>query len=220
LTYSTQFEFAEGVLDEPLQRIFAPIVGAWFVQSSRLSINGQMIMSGFRLEHPWIVWDQTDVGYALHVGDNVCLQADYFYKTDRIHLLDCVLPRDYPSATAGAAKEIMSTHFIDGHFAFDNGLYKEAVSNFGTVAEALLNRTMENTALKTLITNDPVAKKAPTIQDSLNFIRELRNRVHPNQIKSSGNISFEDARSARHQLQKILHFFYLDAEKNIAPQLA
>lgn len=217
MTYSTQFEFAEGILDVPLQRIFAPIVGAWFVQASRLSTNGQLIMSGFRLEHPWVVWDQTDVGYALHAGGNVCLQADYFYKTDRVNVLDCVLPYDYPSATAGAAKEIMSTHFIDGHFAFDNGLYKEAVSNFGTVAEALVNRTMGRTPLANLIANDPVANKDSTIQRSLNFIRELRNRVHPNHIHASGNISFEDARSARLQLQKILHFYFLDAQMNIAP---
>ena len=82
----------------------------------------------------------------------------------------------------------------------DNGLYKNAVLNFGTTLEGLLNKELQRIDLNDLI-NYYIGTAN---KDDMHYIRQLRNKVHPNQINAPQDISAKEAVEARNKLEKIL----------------
>jgi len=176
------------------------------IHTMKLSVNGQTLSRGFSFKHPWIVLDQQYIGYSIAATDGVFLEVEYHYKSDRGDLLDNLVDQSY--AKGDESKQILSAHFVDGHFALDNELYKEAISNFGTVVEAMVNRKMSKDGLAALIDKDPTALMSPPIQQHMRDIKDMRNRVHPNWIADYGHISREDAEDARYKLQEIILHYY------------
>jgi hypothetical protein len=209
--YSTLYPISLSTLDFDKQRIFAPVCAAMHIHIIKLCINGLAIVQGFKVQHPWIYVDRIVLGYEIDANDDLRLEIEYFYKSDFGDVLDTLVDTTYPAETASKSKAILSSHYIDGHFALDNGLYREAVTNFGTVIETLVNRTLNHDQLKSLISNDPTVSSDPKIQQHMHDLRELRNRVHPNQISKMGTISREDAESARLKLQDIIYHFFKTA---------
>jgi len=208
MPYSTLYPLSQTTVDFTQQRIFAPVCAAMQIHTMKLYINGQVQVRGFRFLHPWLSVDKVVLGFEIDNTDELWLEIGYFYKSDRADLLDTLVNSSYPTTTASKTKSILSTHYIDGHFALDNGLYKEAITNFGTVIETLVNRDLSHSQLNCLISNDPVAISDPKVQHYMHDLRELRNRVHPNQISKMGSISRENAESARFKLQDIVYLFF------------
>jgi hypothetical protein len=79
------------------------------------------------------------------------------------------------------SKEIISKHYTEGQFCLDNGLYKNAVVNFGTTLEALLNKNFQSKKFEVLINN----YFGTTDKVVMNSIRNLRNKIHPNRISEA-----------------------------------
>ena len=217
MTYSIQYVFSATVLNEIEQKIFAPIIGALNIHSAKLFCNGLVNVTGFALQHPWIYVDEKQIGYKLESTDQIWLEANYFYKTSHGHLLDSIVDSNYQEKDK--TKNILSSHFIDGHFSFDNGLYKEAVSNFGTVVEALVNTELKYCRMEKMINNERRLKDEPKIRAKMLLINRLRNRVHPEQISNCGQITREEASKARLALQDILFWFHQNAGANIVPDV-
>lgn len=205
--YSTLYTFTEGVKDFSNQRIFAPIVGAMKINTMKIAVNGVSYAQGFKIDGCWLVFNREHFGSRiLTEGGEVALEVDYFYKSDVNNLLNSVVDSTYKFADK--TKEILSQHYIDGHFSLDNGLYKEAVINFGVVVEALVNRKMSTGSLCEKIRIDKCAEQDKSIQLKMLDIKKLRNRVHPNRIAEYGAVNREDAYSARFNLQEIMYHYY------------
>jgi hypothetical protein len=79
-------------------------------------------------------------------------------------------------------------------------LYKNAVLNFGTTLEGLLNKSLTNKKLNDLI----IQYEGSADKDHMHFIRRLRNKVHPNQISLSEDITRKEAVEARNKLETII----------------
>ncbi len=206
--HSTLCPLSKHVIDGSAQRIFAPVISTMHLHTIKIVINGVFYLRGFRCEHPWIYFDEALLGFPIGEDDEIYIEGHYFYKTDATNLWDSVVDASYPLATANDTKRILSRHYIDGHFSLDNGLYKEAVINFGTVVEALVNRTLSREKLEVLINKDPTSLLDSSIQNKMHNLRNLRNRVHPNQISANGEITREEAENARYELQEIMfHYF-------------
>jgi hypothetical protein len=207
--YSTLYPLSPFTVDSAKQRIFAPVCATMHIHTIKLCINGQSQVRGFKVQHPWVLVDNVVLGCEIESSDELWLEIEYFYKSNYGDVLDTLVDKTYQANTASKTKSILSNHYVDGHFALDNGLYKEAVTNFGTVIETLVNRKLEdNTTLDALISKDPTASSDPNIQKYMHDLRKLRNRVHPNQISKIGSIGREDAEDARFKLQDIIYLFF------------
>jgi hypothetical protein len=207
--YTTRFSFSESSIDPKNQRLFAPFCGALNIHTIELNINGVIGDGFFVIQHPWIVIDQAKLGYPVENTDNISVRIEYFYKSANIAVLDFLVTNEYPSATRTKTVEIISKHYIDGFFALDNGLYKEAVLNFGTVLEGILNHTLKFKKLNELIKQEKSVNtpSAHPVKALMLEIKDLRNRVHPEQISAFGDVSREEAQKAKYNIQEIILFY-------------
>lgn len=98
------------------------------------------------------------------------------------------------------SREIISKHYISGQFSLDNGLYKEAALNFGTVLEGVLSKDLSSKSLNDLI-RDYSGSADITL---MNEIRKFRNKVHPKLIGTSQDITRYEGIKARNNLEIIL----------------
>jgi hypothetical protein len=206
MSYSIQYVFTSSAIDEAGQRIFAPVIGAINVHTINIFCGALPNIKGFSISHPWIVLDGNIIGHKIEKSDEIYVVADYFYKTSDKNILSFAIGSNYSDKEKTG--EILASHYIDGHFALDCGLYKEAVFNFGTVVEALVNTNLEYCRLESGITKDVRFQNEPDLKQKMLFINSLRNRVHPEQISNVGLITREEALKARLVLQDIIFWFY------------
>lgn len=207
MSFSTRFFFDKAQIDFTKQQIFAPILGAYIEHSVDLRINQIFYPRGFSQNGIWLELDTAALGFSLDKDDEVGIQIEYFFKSSHDRLLGFLVRRHYAADTREKTVEIMSDHYIDGNFAFDNGLHREAVMNFGTVLESILD--LELNGEKSL--NDFIkAEKTATsqIKSDMNEIRKARNSVHPSRLKTSAKVSRMDAQRVREALHRVM-FHYL-----------
>jgi hypothetical protein len=145
-------------------------------------------------------------GFQIDQSDSIVFDVNYFYiKPMNTEVLGFLIDGTYSNQTK--TKGIISKHYIEGQFSLDNGLYKNAVLNFGTTLEGLLNKQLNNTTLKHLI--DGYSGAADKVD--MHLLRKLRNKVHPNQISNSQDISRMEAINARNILELILKKLEINA---------
>lgn len=184
------------------QLVFAPFVQCYHIHGITIIAGGHVTVedvSSLRILDYQVEWQTQQVGFHLDNTDHVVFQIDYFYmRPDNTEVLAFLIDSSYtkPDKT----KSIVSSHYIQGQFALDNGLYKNAVLNFGTTLEGLLNKKLENKDLDDLIKS----YKGNASTEAMNFIRRLRNKVHPNRIEQTEDVTRQEAISAREYLEVIL----------------
>lgn len=205
MVYTTRFQFSPASIDVPNHRLFAPVLGAVHSHIVEVDINGVREDTEFWLLHPWLQLDQTKLGFRLAKDDRISLHMEYFYKVDRPGLFWFMT--GCKEETPDRRTQIISKHYIDGHFAFDNGLYKEAVLNFGTVVEAILNVELKVRNLRNMIDTEICASTDRGIRERMHMVRTLRNKVHPERIDETADVSKHDAMQARLALQEIILFY-------------
>ena len=217
--YRTLIRTEKGAIDRVKQRVCLPVLAAYEIHSVHIDFidSAHYESVDFRIEVPFVVW-LNNCTAARMLGDEeddcLYLHVDYFYrKADSAPecklladgLIDSTF-RSSPSTkeidVAEKRKEIFTKHYISGHFALDNGLFKEAVVNFETVVEVLLNTELKYANLRDLIERTPLA---PSYHDEMSFIGDCRNKVHPERLRDVGDVSRADAMRCRQDLALIIN---------------
>lgn len=206
--YKAIYKVQNECIDKSMGRIFAPFLMCYHLHSLEVMRNGvqQEESVDFLIDKTeWIRWKDAQVIKNLPEGESIIIGINYFYKREddsqilkfKIDQLNQMGRYSHPNKTI----EIISKHYMDGQFSFDNGLYKNAVLNFGIVLEGLLNEKLNNkfTLEKLINMNQGAANKT-----DMHFIRELRNKVHPAKLLNFNDITREEAIECRNKLEIIL----------------
>lgn len=196
--YKSIYKIQPNCIDIANQKLFTPFINCYELHSTRLYINGVSYEEGidYNFSNEWTNWIGS---FDIEVDDSIIFEIDYFYiRKHNIEILSFLIDSSYsnPSDT----KEIVSKHYVEGQFSLDNGLYKNAVINFGTVLEGLLNKGLTNIKLVDLISNYRGLANSSDMTD----IKNLRNKVHPNRISLTQDITRTEAVDARNKLERIL----------------
>lgn len=191
--YKAVFKIQSECIDVAQQQIFAPFVRCYYIHNIVLLVNGIAYEESidFELDGFLIKWNGD---FSLATNESIVCQIDYHYmKPDEENALDFIVDSTYtdPDKT----NSIISKHYVRGQFSLDNGLYNNAVSNFGTTLEGILNKKFSSQGLNLLID-----KK----NTSMVFLKKQRNKVHPNRISEEGEVARKEAIEARIQLEKII----------------
>jgi len=217
--YRTLIRTEDGAIDREKRRVFLPVLAAYEIHSVWIDFLGcttQYESIDFQIDVPFVHWLNTETAEMLgkKEDDRVFLHVDYFYrKPDTAPgckrlangLIASTLKREpTPNEKAIVEKreEIFAKHYISGQFALDNGLFKEAALNFGTVVDVLLNTELKHADLYDLIESTPLAR---TYTNQMHFIRKCRNRVHPEQIRKFDDVSRGDAMMCRQNLDLVIN---------------
>ncbi|MDH4461287.1 MAG: hypothetical protein QE277_07695 [Flectobacillus sp.] len=186
---------------EETQEIFTPFINCYHIHSITLNVEGIICSEGSSFIFDGYKTKWLESGVKMESHDKITYDINYFYiKPDNITVLDFLIKgKNY--SIPDKSLEIISKHYIEGQFSLDNGLYKNAVINFGTVVEGLLDKKLNHKrGLSDLIRDyDGSASK-----DDMQFITQLRNRVHVNNIHKNEDITRLDAINARITLERIL----------------
>ncbi len=197
--YKAVFKIQSDCLEVANQEIFTPFVNCYQIHSVTMYVNGvsyeqDIVFCFIGHKTKWI-----NIGFQLETTDTIIFDINYFYiRPDDIEVLGFLVDTLYSNQTK--SKEIISKHYIEGQFSLDNGLYKNAVLNFGTTLEGILNKSLTNQDLNDLINN----YTGSADKTDMHFIRQLRNKVHPNQISATQDISRKEAIEARNYLEVII----------------
>lgn len=187
--------------DNSNQSIFAPFLQCYYTHGINIIVNGMTLndVGVVKITDYWAEWQVQEADFHLDKGDNVVFEIDYFYmRPDNTEVLAFLI--DSSDANLKKTKNIISSHYVQGQFALDNGLYKSAVLSFGTTLEGLLNKELKYKKLSLLIDG----YKGSADKQSMHFIRELRNKVHPEKIEQTEDVTRQEAISAREHLEVIL----------------
>ncbi len=200
--YKAIYKIQSDCIDNSKQEIFTPFINCYHLHSITLYINGvaQESELDFVFQNYITKWQPHPVhNMTINSGDSIIFDINYFYcKPDNIEVLGFLINSSFSNPIK--SKEIVSKHYVDGQFSLDNGLYKSAVLNFGTVLEGLLNKNLTNQTLNSLIKS--YTGSADTV--AMDSIRILRNKVHPEQIHLTQDVTREEAIDARNKLELIL----------------
>lgn len=199
--YKAIYEIEQDCIDETNQEIFAPFIQCYYIHSIIIYFNGiaQTSDTDIQICGHLIKWAPLINPMDFRKDDQFTLDINYFYiRPEDNNILGFLVDSTYSNATK--TSEIISKHYVEGQFSLDNGLYKNAVLNFGTTLEGVLNKNLSNTNLDDLITN----YNGPANKNFMNELRLLRNKVHPNRISNSQDITRKEAISARNKLELIL----------------
>jgi hypothetical protein len=192
------FKVTGSLIDVANQEIFTPFVNCYHLHSAIISFNGVSYEedNDFNFNGYKTKWTGA---FTLVDTDVLIFDLNYFYiKPDNLNVLSFIVDGTYTDPNK--SNEIISKHYIEGQFSLDNGLYKNAVLNFGTALEGILNKPLANQDLNDLINNYPgVADKT-----KMHSLRQLRNKVHPNRISSTQDVTRKEAIEARQNLEIIL----------------
>lgn len=198
--YKAVFKIQPECIDPVNQEIFTPFINCYQIHSVMLNIGGliQEQDIDFEIDEHKTKWLGNIFG--IHSEDSILFDINYFYiKPENVEVLGFLINETYSNPLK--TKEIISRHYIDGQFSLDNGLYKNAALNFGTVLEGLLNKTLSNKKLEKLI--DDYSGTAD--KEAMHFIRNIRNKVHPNRISNTEDVSRLEAIQARDKLEIIIN---------------
>jgi len=195
--YKAIYKIQTECLDGVRKTIFTPFIKCYHIHSVIIYANGlaQEMDVDFYFDNYKTIW------FEEYFENNwsMIFDINYFYmRPDDIEVLGFLVDSSFTNQIK--SKEIISKHYIEGQFSMDNGLYKNAVLNFGTTLEGILNKELRRMDL-----NDLIESYCGSADKSdMHFIRQLRNKVHPNQISATEDISFKEAVQARNKLEKIL----------------
>lgn len=195
--YKAVYKIQDGCIDVENSKLFTPFVKCYWLHSAVLTINGVSYEEDidFYFEDHYTCLNS---GFDLSEC-SVILDLNYFYiKRDENEILGFLIDGTYQDKSR--SKEIVSRHYAEGQFSLDNGLYKNAVLNFGTVVEGLLNKDFGGKGFVALINE----YRGMADKEDMHFIRKLRNKVHPNQIHKINDVGRRDAVEARNKLEVIL----------------
>lgn len=195
--YKAIYKIQLECLDGHSKTIFTPFIKCYQIHSVTIYANGiaQEMNVDFYFDNFKTIWfeDYFENDWSM------LFDINYFYiRPDDIEVLGFLVDTSFTNQTK--SKEIISKHYIEGQFSLDNGLYKNAVLNFGTTLEGLLNKGLQRVELNDLINS----YNGSADKNDMHFIRQLRNKVHPNQILATQDISGKEAIEARNKLEKIL----------------
>ncbi|MBN2295355.1 MAG: hypothetical protein JXM70_23190 [Pirellulales bacterium] len=215
--YRTLIRSERGAIDKANRRVFLPVLAAYEIHSVHIDFLGcttQHESIDFRIDVPFIHWLDDGIANTLRSDDHLFLHVDYFYRkaetapeclrlgTGLIRSTLTHTPTSAENAATAKREQIFVKHYIDGQFALDNGLFKEAVVNFGTVVEVLLNTELKHANLTDLIATTPLASGYHT---QMHFIRKCRNKVHPNRLRDFDDVTRIDAIQCRQNLDLIIN---------------
>lgn len=198
--YKAIFKIENECINVIEQEIFTPFINCFQMHSVMVYVNGLAQEQDF--DYKFIGHKTKWLGdiFDLHSGDSIVFDMNYFYiRPDDIEVLGFLVDTTYLNPLK--SKEIISKHYIEGQFSLDNGLYKNAVLNFGTTLDGILNKNLVRKELNDLI----IEYSGEADKESMHFIRQLRNKVHTNQISASQDISRTEAIEARNKLETILY---------------
>ena len=199
--YKAIYRIQPECIDEKENKIFTPFLNCYELHSVFANSDGH-------IEN--IFYKEENFSYIkrLYIHDNyfnLTFDINYFYiRLNNTPIFESIINSSYKDTEN--SKSIASKHYIEGQFSLDNGLYKNAVMNFGTTLECLLNKRLDNSKFEKLINQyQGLASK-----EDMHYIRELRNKVHPNRIKDFQDITQSEAVDARNKLEVILKHFSND----------
>lgn len=195
--YKAIYKIQTECLDSENNKIFTPFINCYQIHSVIIYVNGlaQEMDIDFYINNHETIWSED----YFENDWSLIFEINYFYiKPDNIEIFSFLIDNSFSDQTK--SKEIISKHYIEGQFSLDNGLYKNAVLNFGTTLEGLLNKSLTNRKLNNLINQ----YEGSANKDDMHFIRRLRNKVHPNQISLSEDITRKEAVEARNKLETII----------------
>ncbi|KIC61325.1 hypothetical protein [Chryseobacterium taiwanense] len=195
--YKAIFKISNHCIDVPAQEIFTPFINCYHLHSSTIFVNGVSYEEdeSYEFDQYRTKWKGP---FELQNDYDIIIELNYFYMRPDAKVLNFIIDSTYTNPDKSS--EITSKHYIEGQFSLDNGLYKNAALNFGTALEALLNKDLSTTPLFNLI-NSYTGSADKT---KMHFVRELRNKVHPNKIAETEEITRKQAIIARNTLEIIL----------------
>ncbi len=210
--YTAKIQCQNELLDVPNQKIFLLNLICYEIKSVKLMINGILYQENedFSIEVPFIKFYGA---FKIENDDSIVIFIDYFYKRnsdsrEMLNLVERLIQQfeSSPSTQLEITKrekraEIFVAHFISANFSLDNGLYKEAVMNFGTCVEVILNTELKNKTLNSLIANSKYVQK---VNQNLDSIRNYRNKIHVNKLDSTSDITRKDAEDCKNKFSIIL----------------
>jgi hypothetical protein len=199
--YKAIYRIQPECINEKENKIFTPFLNCYELHSVFVNSDGH-IENIFHWEGNFSYIKR------LYIHDssfNLTFDINYFYiRLNHTPIFESIIDSNYKDKEN--SKSIASKHYIEGQFSLDNGLYKNAVMNFGTTLECLLNKRLDNSKFEKLINQyQGLASK-----EDMHYIRELRNKVHPNRIKDFQDITQSEAVDARNKLEVILKHFSTD----------
>jgi len=192
------------------QKIFVPFLAVYELHIVTLQTEALFTLpSEYKIESPFIIWSGNP---KLDENDKLILYVDYFYKkspSDPIlqKMGDIIIEKFRSTCTEqnNKRKDIILKHWTNGLFAFDNGLYKEAVLNYGTIIEAILNTNLTRTSLRNLIDNIQADNILSSFKEKMHNVRVARNRVHANELaKLDDDIDSSEAYRCRKVIDEII----------------
>ena len=144
--YKANFKIQSECLNKDTNKIFVPFVNCYYIHSITLLVNGS---SNYEYDNFDVIDNYLYIeDYILDGQDDFRIEINYFYiKKDNYKIFDFMIDKSYDSENL----KIISKHYIEWQFSLDNWLYKNAVLNFGTVIEWLLNKNLEYKYLDDLI---------------------------------------------------------------------
>lgn len=198
--YKAIFKISFECIDLLKQEIFTPFINCYNIHSAYMIVNGAIYEEDvvFKLDnHLTKMIGQNE----LEDGDHIIMELNYFYmRNEDKQILSFLISEEGEYSDVVLTNEIASKHYVEGQFSLDNGLYKNAALNFGTVLEGLLNKRLESTTLNSLIEDFTNHED----RELMHFIRLLRNKVHPNRLMNTEDITRREATEARNNLEIIL----------------
>lgn len=196
--YKAIYRIQPECIDEKENVIFTPFLNCYELHSVFVNFGGlqedEILLNG---NYTFI-----QTFYKGYNGFKITFDINYFYMnlTNRT-MFDSIIDSSFKDPKN--SRLIASKHYTEGQFSLDNGLYKNAVMNFGTALECLLNKRLDNSKFEKLIES----YNGQASKEDMHLIRELRNKVHPNRIKDFQDITHREAIEARNKLEVILKHF-------------
>jgi len=193
--YKAVYKIQHDCIVQGENRIFTPFLNCYELHSVFVNFGGLFEDEiDFRENYTFI-----KRFYKSADGYRITFDINYFYMNlNNTKMFDSIIDSSfkYPKNS----RLIASKHYTEGQFSLDNGLYKNAVMNFGTALECLLNKRLDNSKFDNLIES----YNGQASKEDMHLIRELRNKVHPNRIKDFQDITQREAVEARNKLEIIL----------------
>jgi hypothetical protein len=196
--YKAIYRIQPDCIDEKENKIFTPFLNCYEVHSVFVN-SGGLIEDALSFDGNY-TYIKT-----LYIHDKsfrLTFDINYFYMNlNNTNIFDYIIDSKYKDPHN--SKKIAAKHYIEGQFSLDNGLYKNAILNFGTTLECLLNKNLNGWNFKKLIEQ----YEGSASKDEMHSIRDLRNKVHPNRITDMEDINQSDAIEVRNKLEVILKKF-------------
>ena len=212
--YRTVVVVQEGAYDSSRSRIFIPELATCNIHSVHFDISGATGVYesiDYEIVPPFLVLSN-GVDALLSERSEFVVRIDYhdLRPADSLSEVSMAIVRatiqGEPSVQETTVLEqrakIFGKHFSHGQFSLDMGLYKEAVLNYGTVLETMLNTELEFARMSVLINE---SHSTPTDKELMNQINALRNRVHPERLLNFDDVNRSDAITVRHNIDLLIN---------------